>query len=387
MADDDGTRAAKKRCREAGPAARRSCVRNYLQQKRALDAAGPSGGGSSHCPLPGDKMTNAERQSMARCLRTPPPPENDAAKSLDRLLHQHLFLQPQSSPPSRCKPFAMTVPDEPSSRLCLRRAGAARWTAAGLASNSSDGDHSLCSRQRLGTTDLRCLVGNRDLMFLGNSVVRRQMYTLLDVLAGPAAHRLLPNGTSVRLPLASEAETLATTRVWDKDGHADGYHAAQLVTMDLATGEHRFHLPSELCAVGSSHANFNAGRAKQWTSPSHSLPAGALATSKWATREWRPLVSMAVTWPASTDGCAGRHLVWAGSHQGSLAPHAAPPAYSLPPRDDATSHFAVRLRAALLDAARAHLAASDPASVEWSAIIYAAGRTRTLCALTHHLLS
>ena len=219
-----------------------------------------------------------------------------------------------------------------------------------------------CSRRLLGTADARCLVTNRDLLFLGNSVVRRQMYTLLDVLAGPSAHRLLVNGSSVKLPLRTKAATLET-RVWDRDGHEDGYHGGQLVTVDLNTGEHRFSLPSELCRIGSTHTNFNAGRAKQWTTPSQSLR-DDLASTKWASREWRPLVSMQLSWPAEAHaGCDGRHLVWAGSHQGSLLPTAHAPAYSLP-RTDPDS-FAERVRSALISTLKKHFVTSDRSSLEW----------------------
>ena len=37
----------------------------------------------------------------------------------------------------------------------------------------------------------------------------------------------------------------------------------------MTTGAHRVHLPhSELCGVERAYANFNAGRARQWWSPS-----------------------------------------------------------------------------------------------------------------------
>ena len=123
---------------------------------------------------------------------------------------------------------------------------------------------------------VRCLFAGRDVLFIGNSVMRRQVFTLLDVLAGPAAQRLSVNGgetvnvsTSDGTPAMAPSELLSNTRLWDLDGHEHGYHAAQLLTIDLATGAHRFHLPhSELCGVERAYANFNAGRARQWWSPS-----------------------------------------------------------------------------------------------------------------------
>ena len=52
----------------------------------------------------------------------------------------------------------------------------------------------------MGTAEARCLLRGKDLLFVGNSVVRRQLYTVLDLVAGPAAHRQLTNFTDVKLP-------------------------------------------------------------------------------------------------------------------------------------------------------------------------------------------
>ena len=95
----------------------------------------------------------------------------------------------------------------------------------------------------MGTAETRCLLAGHDLLFIGNSVVRRQMYSMLDLLAGPSAHRQLSDFSSVSLP-AFKATPAAEARIkrswiWDQDNATYGYHAAQLFTIDLATGEHR----------------------------------------------------------------------------------------------------------------------------------------------------
>ena len=98
------------------------------------------------------------------------------------------------------------------------------------------------------------------------------MYTMLDLLAGPSAHRQLSDLSSVSLP-AFKATPDAERRIkrswiWDQDNATYGYHAAQLFTVDLATGEHHFSQPHrEHCGVDESHASFNAGRLNQWLYP------------------------------------------------------------------------------------------------------------------------
>ena len=49
----------------------------------------------------------------------------------------------------------------------------------------------------MSVAETRCLLAGHDLLFIGNSVVRRQMYTILDLLAGPSAHRQLSDFSSV----------------------------------------------------------------------------------------------------------------------------------------------------------------------------------------------
>jgi hypothetical protein len=367
--DDDGTRAAKKACtaQHLGPSARRACIRAYNERKKSIiESSTPSvvTNTSARCMLPSDDMSDPARQSMARCLRIPH--DTPSAKLLQRRMHEHLWTSPLDA--DRCVPFS--APVHPSSTQCLRHVGDAHWTADGLVSVSTSARE--CPQRISGTSHARCLLANRDLLFMGNSVVRRQMYTLLDVLAGPSAHRLLQNGSSAKLtevlkrvpPTETETTTMAT-RIWDRDGHADGYHGGQLITIDLNSGEHRFDLPSELCGSGTTHTNFNAGRAKQWTSPSQILPED-LASSKWAGREWRPLVSMHLSWPSDAHaGCDGRHLVWAGSHHGSLLPGAQPPFYSLPSSSGSSPTFADRLLRVLRQALKMHLLTMDPSSKEW----------------------
>lgn len=132
----------------------------------------------------------------------------------------------------------------------------------------------------------------------------------------------------------------------------------QLVTVDLDTGEHRFQLPHlELCGVESQYSNFNAGRARQW--------AGLVAqidenwrSSKWAAREWRPLVSLNIAWPRDhAANCkTPREVVWAGSHGAGARDRIS---------DRGSGSWATHLRRTLLLEARRHLATADPSSIEW----------------------
>ena len=360
---DDGTRAAKRQCtvktRGSGAGARRQCVQSYLEQKASVSATTEPADSRRRCALPSDGMSAKARQDMARCLRAPAASTSRAAHDIDTMLHQHLWQEPL--PPERCMPFVGSDSPRPAGlRSCLHAAGSARWTANGLV----DANSSSCGRRWMGTAEARCLLSNRDVLFLGNSVVRRQMYTLLDLLAGRAAHRLLANGTGIELHAASStADAVLSTRLWDLDGHAHGYHAAQLFTIDLRTGRHRFHLPhSELCGVDTTHSNFNVGRHRQWFAPARSLDSH-WRSSKWRAREWRPLVSMNVEWPstatATADACAREARPWAGSYQGSFDTTASDPSTS------SAASLASRVRAELLATARARLLAVVPGSAEW----------------------
>ena len=373
--EDDGTLAAKRRCtaksRGGSKKARRQCVQSYLDQKASLgDAPTTAAASAARCPLPTDDMPSAARQKMARCLRQPPPADSATAASLDDLLHRHLWDPP--TPPAKCQPFAQqrAATRSPQLRACLQAAGDAQWTASGLvdsanATSSANG----CDRRWTGAGEARCLLGDRDVLFLGNSVVRRQMYTVLDLLAGRAAHRLRPDGEAIRLsPENASADAVRGSRLWDLDGHAHAYHAAQLFTIDLTTGEHRFELPHSLCGVEATHSNFNAGRHRQWWNPGRSLDP-TWGISKWKGREWRPLLSMSIHWPAAAhaDGCsASQARVWAGSFQGGLERSLPQPsAPNTPPA------LAERVRMALLSSARAKLIAADASAAEWVANVSA----------------
>ena len=61
------------------------------------------------------------------------------------------------------------------------------------------------------------------------------MYTVLDLLAGPVAHRQLSNFTDVLLP-HPDSRAIARSWIWDQDNMTRGYHASQLFTVDLETG-------------------------------------------------------------------------------------------------------------------------------------------------------
>ena len=94
---------------------------------------------------------------------------------------------------------------------------------------------------------------------------------------------------------------------------------------------------SAFCGLGDSHSVFNPGRLHQWREPgsgggSEELT-GSWATSKWAGREWRPLISFRLQRPSeevgsrgggraaymgASDVCAPRGLSWAGAFPGGV---------------------------------------------------------------------
>ena len=248
---------------------------------------------------------------MDACLHV----KEDAATNGGTWLHHHIL-----HPPEKMCTATRLTPSLTAS--CLQGAGDANWTAApkGLADGRPE-----CGRTWLRTACARELFAGRDALFIGNSVVRRQMYTLVDLLAGPAARRLhqnreimptafhadngvltdtaLQKQEGVLSPRVSQVQggpwsetTLAPTRLWDRDGDPNAYHAAQLVTLDLQTGEHRFDRPHALCGLPDTFMKFHNGRMAQFRSPdrvggrSGNLGADWRQT-KWATREWRPMVS------------------------------------------------------------------------------------------------
>lgn len=101
----------------------------------------------------------------------------------------------------------------------------------------------------------------------------------------------------------------------------------QLVTIDLDTGEHRFHRPHALCNLNDTHMKFQEGRLKQWRMPGigrNGRPSldGSILTRSWqqtkyAGREWRPMVSLRIEGndlTALLDGdSAGVHAMAGGA--------------------------------------------------------------------------
>jgi len=327
-------------------------------------------------------LSKAEADEQARCLQTE---RNTVDESdLGRMMRQHLWQQPAPLPADQCQSFRSiaTAHLKPDRQECLLKVGDAKWTVEGLV-DSDAAKRAQCGRKWMGTAETRCLLAGHDLLFIGNSVVRRQMYTMLDLLAGPSAHRQLSDFSSVSLPafkaMPDTERRIKRSWIWDQDNATYGYHAAQLFTIDLATGEHRFSKPHrEHCGVDESHASFNTGRLNQWLYPgmgggSTEIPE-AWRASKWAKREWQPLISLQLEWNlnelAPPDTCAPRQLSWAGAHASGVraAPDmpvaAAPPARARRGRRGAREGLAARLRARLLQEVQKHFAAT-PGAAEW----------------------
>ena len=175
---DDGTLQARERCKKKRTAEqRKSCLQAYLELKQPA-AVQPSLATASHfCGEPSDDATKEERLRMDQCLhgKEVPLPGD--------WLHHHLWHEPGECVESRTRPL------QPASAVqaCLRRAGDANWTASGL----SDGRPE-CGRTWVRTSCARQLFAGRDALFIGNSVIRRQMFTLVDLLAGPSVHLSSP---------------------------------------------------------------------------------------------------------------------------------------------------------------------------------------------------
>ena len=231
---DDGERAARQQCRQRVGRAYRACMRSYKQRKSGLISAVSIEASSRTCDQPSDRMNASQRQKMAKCLRSQAPLVG-AALQLATRLHEHLWLEPRKEISQNCVAFQGTT-ITPSAKACLQTSSAIDWIDLGLL--ATDGSKPLgplaCNNRWVGTTEARCLLADRDLFFLGNSVVRRQLYTVLDLLAGRAAWRSLPNGTNVPVagggvsqPLTPD-EMLHSTRIRDEEGHLRGYHAAQV---------------------------------------------------------------------------------------------------------------------------------------------------------------
>ncbi|KAL3892548.1 MAG: hypothetical protein SGPRY_015026, partial [Prymnesium sp.] len=206
----------------------------------------------------------------------------------------------------------------PHASLCSASAGDSRLTHLGVEEGGEgewEGEREgegkararRCGRQWLGTREARCVWGGTDAVFLGNSVARRQMYTLLELLAGEKANRQHPTTLATIGPSRSREQTEGSW-IWDvasksdADAASSGFHAAQLITIDLSTGKHRFSLPHRLCGLGDVYSTFNLNRYRQWRSPPIELPSN-WRDSKWARREWRPLLSFRLDSFSSPSSC------------------------------------------------------------------------------------
>ena len=144
-------------------------------------------------------LTKKEADDQARCLQA----ERDTVDESDlgQLMRRHLWKQPEPLPAEQCHAFRSVEKEQlkPAQQECLGKVGNAKWTAEGLV-DADPADKAKCRRHWMGAAETRCLLAGHDLLFVGNSVVRRQMYTMLDLLAGPNAHRQLTDFTSVHLP-------------------------------------------------------------------------------------------------------------------------------------------------------------------------------------------
>ena len=162
---DDGTRAAKARCRRSASRSavdRRACVSAYLAKKAigANDSVAESvaRSGPRRCATPSDSMSDADRVEMARCLRAMAPPTAGAALAMSTLVHQHLWTPP-AAPPPQCKPLGTSATTttvrgaSSASAECVKSAGMASWSVSGLASETG----SECGRHWQSTAEVRCL--------------------------------------------------------------------------------------------------------------------------------------------------------------------------------------------------------------------------------------
>ena len=83
-------------------------------------------------------------------------------------------------------------------------------------------------------------------------------------------------------------------------------------------------------------------------------------STKWAGREWRPLVSLTLDWPPPTRSAscaADRSVSWGGSYQGSFEDGG--------PSGVSNTSFGSRLSSSAASYVRKGLLASDPSTVEW----------------------
>ena len=312
------------------------------------------------------RPTKEELDAQAKCLQKEALEVDES--DLGRLLRRHLWAQPPP-PAGKCEAFRGLELDQlrPAVQSCLRTLGEAKWTQDGLVDLNAS--RAACGRKWLGPAEARCLLAGKDVLFMGNSVVRRQMYTLLDLLAGPRAHRQLRDFSSVQLPDPNvDVEKVKRSWVWDRDNETFAYHGAQLVTVDLTTGEHRFTMPHVSCGLGDKYQVFNPGRLNQWRNPGSGGGTEEIGanwkSSKWFSREWRPVVSMELELPPpgrGADLCAARQVALAGASDDGVAawPPSPPPTDVLAerrrrPRRRAGVGAAIRDR--LIQEVRAHFA-------------------------------
>jgi hypothetical protein len=233
----------------------------------------------SGCPKPKEVANKEELDAQATCMQRVAQEVDDS--DLGLLMRRHLKAPiPPLPAGATCGAFRQIDPSQlaPKARSCLARVGDARWTADGLVeladanATAGVGAPTSCGRTWQGTAEARCLLSGKDLVFFGNSVVRRQMYTLLDVLAGPVAHRQLTNFTDVLLPNPDE-RSVARSWIWDQDNMTRGYHASQLFTVDLATGTRtRARARRRAAVVARARCVLRGWRRASLLPPSHPTP-------------------------------------------------------------------------------------------------------------------
>jgi hypothetical protein len=148
--------------------------------------------------------------------------------------------------------------------------------------------------------------------------------------------------------------------MWDRDGEQNAYHAAQLVTVDLHTGEQRFHLPHRMCQLSDAFMKLHTGRLEQFRKPTLLKP--GWRRTKWAGREWRPMVSFRLHGLGS--GASGAATP-STTPMGDCAPPSLFMGATRPWHDGSAEVRTTRSR--VLDALRHHLEAVGAAAraVEW----------------------
>jgi hypothetical protein len=211
------------------------------------------------------RPTLREVDAQAKCLQSESKGVDDSP--LGQLMRRHLFTPPVA--PAHCAAFRQVRFRQlnASERACVATAGDATWGQTGLevrrggagqggqegqggdeggggnggggggsntggggrGSNTSGGGGSApaspvgCGRRWADTGEARCLLSGKDILFIGNSVTRRQMFTMLDILAGPRAHRQLQNLTDVWLPeYRGEPEVIRSSWIWDQNNDTVG---------------------------------------------------------------------------------------------------------------------------------------------------------------------